>query len=79
MSAFAFHIVSEGFGSDIRFCFRICDLFGIVVIMGLTFPTRAAATDPDHGRVRFVGHDGMFQISFSITTEAISPKRLERS
>jgi hypothetical protein len=45
--------------------------------MGLTFPNSSRSYDPDHGRVRFVGHDGMFQISFSITTEAISPKRLE--
>lgn len=45
--------------------------------MGLTFPNASRSYDPDHGRIRFVGHDGMFQISFSITTDAISRKRFE--
>jgi hypothetical protein len=45
--------------------------------MGLTFPNSSRSYDSDHGRIRFVGHDGMFQISFSITTDAISQKRLE--
>ncbi len=45
--------------------------------MGLTFPNTSRSYDPDHGRIRFVGHDGMFQISFSITTDAVSLKRLD--
>jgi hypothetical protein len=45
--------------------------------MGLTFPNSSRSYDPDHGRIRFVGHDGMFQISFSITTDAVSRKRFE--
>jgi hypothetical protein len=47
------------------------------VTMGLTFPNSSRSYDPDHGRIRFVGHDGMFQISFSITTDAISQKRFD--
>ena len=45
--------------------------------MALTFPNSSRSYDADHGRIRFVGHDGMFQISFSITTDAISPKRFD--
>ena len=45
--------------------------------MGLTFPNSSRSYDPGHGRIRFVGHDGMFQISFSITTDAISQKRFD--
>lgn len=47
--------------------------------MGLTFPNSSRSYDSDHGRIRFVGHDGMFQISFSITTEAVSGKRFDGS
>jgi Protein of unknown function (DUF1488) len=45
--------------------------------MGLTFPNSSRSYDSDHGRIRFVGHDGMFQISFSITTDAVSGKRFD--
>ena len=45
--------------------------------MGLTFPNSSRSYDSDHGRIRFVGHDGMFQISFSITTDAVSRKRFD--
>lgn len=45
--------------------------------MGLTFPNSSRSYDSEHGRIRFVGHDGMFQISFSITTDAILQKQLE--
>ena len=40
--------------------------------MALTFPNSSRSYDPDGKRIRFVGHDGMFQISFSVAADAIS-------
>lgn len=40
--------------------------------MSLTFPNPSRSYDEASKRVRFVGHDGMFQISFSVATDAIS-------
>lgn len=40
--------------------------------MSLTFPNRSRSYDEAGKRIRFVGHDGMFQISFSVTADAIS-------
>ncbi|RWM13153.1 MAG: DUF1488 domain-containing protein [Mesorhizobium sp.] len=40
--------------------------------MSLTFPNRSRSYDEAGKRIRFVGHDGMFQISFSVATDAIS-------
>jgi hypothetical protein len=40
--------------------------------MSLTFPNRSRSYDEAGKRIRFVGHDGMFQISFSVAADAIS-------
>ena len=40
--------------------------------MSLTFPNPSRSYDEAGKRIRFVGHDGMFQISFSVATDAIS-------
>ena len=40
--------------------------------MSLTFPNPSRSYDEASKRIRFVGHDGMFQISFSVATDAIS-------
>ena len=40
--------------------------------MSLTFPNRSRSYDEAGRRIRFVGHDGMFQISFSVAANAIS-------
>ncbi len=40
--------------------------------MGLTFPNPSRNYDTKNHLVRFVGHDGMFQISFSIEAAALS-------
>jgi len=40
--------------------------------MSLTFPNRSRSYDEAGRRIRFVGHDGMFQISFSVAADAIS-------
>ena len=40
--------------------------------MSLTFPNPSRSYDEAGKRIRFVGHDGMFQISFSVTADAIS-------
>jgi hypothetical protein len=45
--------------------------------MSLTFPNSSRSYDLEHKRVRFVGHDGMFQISFSISVDAVSHKRFD--
>jgi len=40
--------------------------------MSLTFPNRSRSYDEAGKRIRFVGHDGMFQISFSVAAEAMT-------
>lgn len=45
--------------------------------MALTFPNSSRSYDADGKRIRFVGYDGMFQISFSITVDAISKKTFD--
>ena len=45
--------------------------------MALTFPNSSRSYDPDGQRIRFVGHDGMFQISFSISLDAISKRTFD--
>jgi hypothetical protein len=39
--------------------------------MSLTFPNPSRSYDEASKRIRFVGHDGMFQISFSVAIDAI--------
>jgi hypothetical protein len=39
--------------------------------MALTFPNPSRSYDPAQRRVRFVGHDGMFQIAFSVEVDAL--------
>ncbi|WP_421916944.1 DUF1488 domain-containing protein [Mesorhizobium sp.] len=40
--------------------------------MSLTFPNTSRSYDSAGKRIRFVGHDGMFQISFSVAADAMS-------
>ncbi|MER8898862.1 DUF1488 domain-containing protein [Mesorhizobium sp. M0676] len=40
--------------------------------MSLTFPNPSRFYDEAGKRIRFVGHDGMFQISFSVAADALS-------
>ncbi|KAA3447819.1 DUF1488 domain-containing protein [Mesorhizobium sp. SARCC-RB16n] len=40
--------------------------------MSLTFPNTSRSYDEAGKRIRFVGHDGMFQISFSVAADAMS-------
>ena len=42
--------------------------------MSLTFPNPSRSYDERNHWVRFVGHDGMFQISFSVAEDALSGK-----
>lgn len=39
--------------------------------MALTFLNPSRSYDSIHRRVRFVGHDGMFQIAFSVEIDAL--------
>ncbi|UCI06224.1 DUF1488 domain-containing protein [Mesorhizobium sp. B1-1-8] len=43
--------------------------------MSLTFPNRNRSYDEAGRRIRFVGHDGMFQISFSVAADAMAKIR----
>jgi hypothetical protein len=40
--------------------------------MSLTFPNRSRSYDERAKQVRFVGHDGMFQISFLVEADAMA-------
>jgi hypothetical protein len=40
--------------------------------MALTFPNASRSYDETGKRIRFVGHDGMFQISFFVEVGALS-------
>ena len=40
--------------------------------MALTFPNLSRSYDEAGQRIRFLGYDGMFQISFFLTIEALS-------
>lgn len=40
--------------------------------MSISFPNPSRSYDNQSHRIRFVGHDGMFQISFAITVDALS-------
>ncbi|MER9584637.1 DUF1488 domain-containing protein [Mesorhizobium sp. M0276] len=40
--------------------------------MSLTFPNRSRSYDEAGQRIRFVGYDGMFQISFSVAADAMA-------
>jgi hypothetical protein len=38
--------------------------------MSLSFPNRSRSYDPSGRRIRFIGHDGMFEVFPAATTEA---------
>ncbi|PRD42516.1 DUF1488 domain-containing protein [Phyllobacterium phragmitis] len=40
--------------------------------MALTFPNRSRSYDDERQRVRFLGHDGMFEVPFFIEVDAFS-------
>ncbi|WP_163269300.1 DUF1488 domain-containing protein [Chelativorans alearense] len=39
--------------------------------MTLTFPNRSRSYDKAGQRVRFIGHDGMFEVPFFVETDAL--------
>jgi lipid A disaccharide synthetase len=41
--------------------------------MTLTFPNRSRSYDEVGQRVRFIGHDGMFEVPFFVATDALRP------
>ncbi|WP_299938303.1 DUF1488 domain-containing protein [uncultured Nitratireductor sp.] len=41
--------------------------------MTLTFPNRSRSFDEAGQRVRFIGHDGMFEVPFFVETDALRP------
>lgn len=45
--------------------------------MSLTFPNLSRSYDAAGKRIRFLGHDGMVQISFSVAIDVISKKTAE--
>lgn len=40
--------------------------------MALSFPNTARTYDEAHSRVRFLGHDGMFEIRFYVLAEVLA-------
>ena len=42
--------------------------------MTLTFPNRSRSYDEAGQRIRFLGHDGMFEVPFAIEIEALPVK-----
>lgn len=42
--------------------------------MSLTFPNPSRSYDEARKRIRFVGHDGMFQIEFALEVDALTAK-----
>ena len=40
--------------------------------MTLTFPNRSRSYDEAGQRVRFIGHDGVFEVPFFVDTDALS-------
>ncbi|WEX10674.1 DUF1488 domain-containing protein [Chelativorans sp. AA-79] len=47
--------------------------------MTLTFPNRSRSYDEAGQRVRFVGHDGMFEVPFFVETDALSTVTADES
>ena len=40
--------------------------------MALSFPNSARSYDEAHSRVRFLGHDGMFEVRFYVLAEVLA-------
>ena len=40
--------------------------------MALNFPNQSRSYDEVHDRIRFIGHDGVFEIAFYVETEALA-------
>lgn len=40
--------------------------------MALTFPNRSRSYDESGRRIRFIGHDGMFEVPFLVEVDALS-------
>jgi Protein of unknown function (DUF1488) len=47
--------------------------------MALSFPNAARSYDQAHSRVRFIGHDGMFEIRFYVLAEVLAGERSTRT
>jgi hypothetical protein len=55
--------------------FVACSAYAVLplaITMGLEFPNPSRSYDPENKRIRFTGHDGMFEIVFSIEVDALS-------
>jgi hypothetical protein len=47
--------------------------------MTLSFPNPARSYDESKRRVRFLGHDGMFEVRFFVAAEVLSSNLVERT
>lgn len=47
--------------------------------MTLSFPNSARSYDEAHSRVRFVGHDGMFEVKFFVLAEVLAGSLSQRT
>lgn len=47
--------------------------------MPLSFPNSARSYDDAHRRVRFLGHDGMFEVHFYVPTEVLAGALSQRT
>jgi hypothetical protein len=47
--------------------------------MALSFPNSARSYDEAHARVRFVGHDGMFEVRFYVLAEVLAGELPQRT
>lgn len=47
--------------------------------MALSFPNASRSYDETHSRVRFLGHDGMFEIRFYVLAEVLAGEHTQRT
>lgn len=47
--------------------------------MALSFPNASRSYDEAHSRVRFLGHDGMFEIRFYVLAEVLAGELAQRN
>jgi hypothetical protein len=47
--------------------------------MALSFPNSARSYDEAHARIRFLGHDGMFEVRFYVLAEVLAGGHPQRT
>ena len=47
--------------------------------MALSFPNQSRSCDEANRRVRFVGHDGMFEVRFLVRAEMLASEQSQRT